>query len=105
MAVKSANIMARVEPEVKERAEEIMDKLGIPASIVINMLYKQIIYTGGIPFSLTLPKSTPAKEELSKEAFDAMMQTGYEQALRGEGKPARMFASELQREIAGDENI
>ena len=105
MAVKSANIMARVEPDVKERAEEIMDKLGVPASIVINMLYKQIIYTGGIPFNLTLPKSMPIKEELSKAEFDAMMQTGYDQALRGEGKPARQVVSELRKEIASARNV
>lgn len=38
MATKSANVLARVEPEVKEQAESILSKLGIPASVVINML-------------------------------------------------------------------
>ena len=52
MATKSANVLARVEPEVKEQAESIMSKLGVPASVVINMLYKQIIMTKSIPFSL-----------------------------------------------------
>lgn len=33
MATKSANILARVEPEVKEQAEEILSKLGIPVSV------------------------------------------------------------------------
>ena len=42
MAAKTANVMARVEPSVKEQAEEIMDMLGIPVSVVINTLYKQI---------------------------------------------------------------
>lgn len=43
MASKTANILACVEPEVKEEAESIMNQLSIPASVVINMLYKQII--------------------------------------------------------------
>ncbi|WP_194611719.1 type II toxin-antitoxin system RelB/DinJ family antitoxin [Clostridium vitabionis] len=30
-------------------------KLGIPVSVVINSLYRQIIYRHGIPFSLTVP--------------------------------------------------
>ena len=30
MAAKTANVMARVEPSVKEQAEEIMEMLGIP---------------------------------------------------------------------------
>ena len=41
MATKTANVLARVEPEVKEEAESILNQLGIPASVVINMLYKQ----------------------------------------------------------------
>ena len=50
MATKTANVLARVEPEVKQQAEEIMSHLGIPVSVVINMLYKQIIMKKVIPF-------------------------------------------------------
>ena len=50
MSVKTANVIARVEPEIKVQAEEILNKLGIPVSVVINALYHQIIYTNGIPF-------------------------------------------------------
>ena len=39
MAVKSANVVARVEPEIKEKAEAILEALGIPASTAINMFY------------------------------------------------------------------
>ena len=45
MATKTANVVARVAPDVKDQAEAIMDQLGIPASVVINSLYKQIIMT------------------------------------------------------------
>ena len=55
LATRTANVMARVEPDVKEQAEDILDRLGVPASVVINALYKQIIYRNGIPFSLVLP--------------------------------------------------
>jgi len=34
MDTKSANVLARVEAEVKEQAESIMSKLGLPASAV-----------------------------------------------------------------------
>lgn len=57
MATKSADILAYVEPEVKEQAEKILSELGISASVVINMLYKQIIMTKSIPFSVALPKA------------------------------------------------
>ncbi len=41
MATKSANLYARIEPDVKEQAEGILAALGIPASNAINMFYKQ----------------------------------------------------------------
>ena len=34
---KSANLYARIEPEVKEQAEAILSALGIPASNAITM--------------------------------------------------------------------
>lgn len=47
---KSANLYARIEPEVKEQAEAILNALGIPASNAITIFYKQIIIHNGLPF-------------------------------------------------------
>ena len=55
MAKKTATVLARVDPELKEEAEEILDRLGIPTSLLINMLYKQIVMTKSIPFGLSIP--------------------------------------------------
>ncbi|MFR5598617.1 MAG: type II toxin-antitoxin system RelB/DinJ family antitoxin, partial [Holdemania filiformis] len=55
MAAKSANLYARIEPEVKEQAESILSALGIPASNAINMFYKQIILHRGLPFEVKIP--------------------------------------------------
>ena len=85
MAAKTANVLARVEPDVKEQAEAIMAKLGVPASTVINMLYKQIIMTRSIPFSLSIPSAPIARDEMDSAAFDAMMEAGLAQARAGQG--------------------
>lgn len=85
MAVKSANVMARVEPEIKEQAEAVMERLGLPVSVVINTLYRQIIMNNGIPFSLTIPRHIHSRDEMTKESFDAMMMKGLDQAKSGEG--------------------
>ena len=69
MATKSANVLARVEPEVKEQAEAILSKLGIPASVAINALYKQIIITKSIPFSLSLPKEPVNLDAMTTPEF------------------------------------
>ena len=52
---RTANLYARIEPEVKEQAETILSALGIPVSNAINMFYKQIILQRGIPFDVKLP--------------------------------------------------
>ena len=78
MAAKSANLYARIEPDVKEQAESILSALGIPASNAINMFYKQIILQKGLPFEVKLPASKPvAMGALSKEELDAEIEKGY----------------------------
>ncbi len=99
MASKTANVLARVEPGVKEQAEAIMEKLGIPASVVINMLYKQIIMTKGIPFSLSVPTALKARDEMDSAAFNAMMQRGLNEAKSDSSRPVADVFSELRREI------
>ena len=84
MTTKSANVTARVQPEIKRQAEAVLDRLGLPVSVLIDTLYRQIIMTGGVPYSLTVPK-LPARDGLTDEQFDRMMETGYKQAKAGEG--------------------
>ena len=59
MATKTANLYARIEPETKYVAESILDTLGIPASVAINLFYKQIILRNGLPFEVQIPTKAP----------------------------------------------
>ncbi|MCD7763090.1 MAG: type II toxin-antitoxin system RelB/DinJ family antitoxin [Lachnospiraceae bacterium] len=99
MAVKSANVTARVEPEVKSEAEAIISELGLSVSTVINSLYKQIILRRGIPYTLTLSVEPKPVSEMSKAEYDLMMKTGLEQAKNGESLDADEVFDELLREI------
>ena len=99
MATKTANVMARVAPDVKAQAESIMDQLGIPASVVINSLYKQIIMTKSIPFSLSIPREPLAIDEMDEQTFNTMMEKGYQQALNGETKPIKEAFSEIREKL------
>lgn len=99
MATKSANVLARVEPEIKEKAESIMSQLGLPASVVINALYKQIIMTKSIPFSLSLPKEPTTMDSLTTEEFNSIMEKGLSQAKADQSRPAADVFADLRREI------
>ncbi len=79
MATKSANVTARIQPEIKRQAEAVLDRIGLPVSVLIDTLYRQIIMTGGVPYSLTVPK-LPTRDSLTDEQFNAMMEKGCNQA-------------------------
>lgn len=52
---KTAMTHARLTPEIKEKAEDILKELGISISAAYEMFYRQIIAHQGIPFDLHLP--------------------------------------------------
>jgi DNA-damage-inducible protein J len=54
---KSAMVRARVEPYLKERAEAMLDKMGLSATTAITLFYSQIIQRRGLPFEVRLPKA------------------------------------------------
>lgn len=99
MAAKTANVLARVEPDVKEKAEAIMSQLGVPASVVINMLYKQIIMTKSIPFTLAISPVPTARDQMDTAAFNEMMKNGLEQAKSDCSRSAEDVFSELKNRI------
>ena len=99
MATKTANVMARVEPSVKEQAEAIMEMLGIPASVVINTLYKQIIMTRSIPFSLAVPAVPVARDEMDEAVFNAMMARPMNEAKADKSRAASDVFADLRREM------
>ena len=99
MATKSANVIARVEPSVKERAENIMNDLGLPVSVVINALYHQIIYSNGIPFSMTLPKRIPSIENMTEDELNYMLNSSLKEANEGKGLPIEEAFDSIRNDI------
>lgn len=96
LMAKTANLYARIEPEVKEKAENIIAALGIPDSNAINMFYKQIILQRGLPFELKLP--LPDLAELSAQQLDEELAKGYADVEAGRVKPAAQAFAELRRD-------
>lgn len=56
---KTANLYVRIDPDVKEQAEYILNSLGLPPSSAITMFYKQIIQHQGLPFEAKLSYRKP----------------------------------------------
>ena len=74
---KSANLNIRMKPEIKDKAENILNSLGIPPSNAIDMFYRQIILNKGLPFEVKLPDINPLDiSELSKEDLNKILKEG-----------------------------
>ena len=99
MAAKTANVTARIQPNIKEQAEAILERLGIPVSVFIDMTYRQVISANGIPFSLDIPDKLITRDTLTKTEFDTMMQNGLSQAKRDDSVSVEEAFSQLKKEI------
>ena len=62
---KTEFIRARVEPELKYQAEEILSKLGLSPTDAITLFYVQVTLHGGLPFEVRIPNT---------ETMDALRQ-------------------------------
>ena len=102
MAAKSANLYARIEPDVKEQAESILSALGIPASNAINMFYKQIILNRGLPFEVKIPTAKPINvAELAEVELNAELEQGYADMVAGRIKTAGQTFADIRKDYAG----
>ena len=54
---KSAMVRARVEPRLKERAEAMLDAMGLSATTAITLFYRQIIQRRALPFEVRVPNA------------------------------------------------
>ena len=97
---RTSNIFARVEPDVKEKAEEVLNQLGIPMSNAVSMFLRQIVMHRGIPFEMKLPPRAPIEyASLSKEQFDAEIRKGIDDIKSGRVHTAVSVEEELRRDF------
>ena len=96
---KTANLYARIEPDVKEQAESILAALGIPASSAINMFYKQIILQRGLPFEVKMPAVRPLDASVLTDAqMDAELEKGYADMQAGRTKSVKSAFADIRKD-------
>ncbi len=65
---KTATVRARLEPELKNHAEEVFQRLGLNPTQAITIFYRQVEMRGGLPFDVAIPTATTRR---TFEATDA----------------------------------
>lgn len=68
MPEKSDVVRARIQPALKDEAEEIFSSLGLTHSQAILMFYRQVTLSRGLPFDVRVPNA--ATRQALAEAED-----------------------------------
>ena len=84
----TATVYARIEPQLKDDVDKILNNLGVTPSSLIQMLYSQIKLTNSIPFEIKMPKKTIFIDELTKDEFDLELLKGINDIEKGNVKTA-----------------
>lgn len=61
---KTSTVHARIEPDLKDRAEQVFQDLGLTPSQAITLFYRQVELRQGLPFDIVIPTAT------TKRTFD-----------------------------------
>lgn len=65
---KTATIRARVQPELKNKAEYVFRKLGLSTTQAITLFYKQVELRGGLPFEVAIPNKNTRRTFTNTDA-------------------------------------
>lgn len=55
---KTSSIRARIEPDLKFKAETIFRRIGLTTTQAITLFYKQVELRKGLPFDIAIPNET-----------------------------------------------
>ena len=77
---KTDTIRARVSPELKHDAEEVLEAVGLSTSQAISLFFKQLVYHRGLPFDVRVPNKET--EEAIRQAQSGTGLTRYDNTSR-----------------------
>ena len=96
---KTTSIFARVDPEIKEQAEMVLNKLGIPMSSAVNIFLRQVVMQNGLPFDVKITHNKPfAFEDLATEELNNEIEKGFNDLRAGRVVSADKVAERITKE-------
>ena len=55
---KTSTVRARIEPDLKNRAEQVFRDLGLTTTQAITLFFRQVELRKGLPFDIVIPNET-----------------------------------------------
>ncbi|MCL2152299.1 MAG: type II toxin-antitoxin system RelB/DinJ family antitoxin [Oscillospiraceae bacterium] len=84
----STNLNVRVDEDLKRKAENIFNELGMNLSTAMNLFLRSAVRYGGIPFELRIPVEPHSMLEMNEAEFNAKIDRSFSDAASGKGRPA-----------------
>lgn len=101
MPAVSTNI--KIDPDVKEQAQNLFERLGMNLSTAVNIFLRQAIREQAIPFRITDAKPTitlpPTRYDMSDKEFNAMMERGFYDIEQGKTSTLHETFDDLRKGI------
>jgi len=94
--MKDTSISIRLDSRLKEQTDKILAQFGLNMTVVVNMLFHQIVREQAIPLSLSLKSQYNTIEELNNAKADRI--AGYI------GRSANSVAEDMERIISEAEH-
>ena len=97
---KTSNIYVRVEPNIKEQAEIVLEQLGIPMSNAVSIFLRQVVMQNGLPFEVKIHGSRPiAIADMSEAQFNMEMSKAQNDFEKGKTYSLEEVENELKKEL------
>lgn len=93
--MKSASVNVRINENIKQHAESILEDLGISRAVAIDLFYRQIILHNGLPFDLKLNTPPLSTSDFSPSELEDILSRGVEETNNGNGRSAKEFFATL----------
>lgn len=93
--MKSASVNVRINENIKQHAEAILEDLGISRAVAIDLFYRQIILHNGLPFDLKLNTPPLSTSDFSPSELEDILSRGVEETNNGHGRSAKEFFATL----------
>ena len=89
---KDTSISVRMDSELKENAESVIEQFGLNMTIVVNMLFRQIVREQAIPLSMSLNPQVNILDNLAMAKAD--------RAAGFKGRSLESVISDMERIVA-----
>lgn len=93
--MKSASVNVRINENIKQHAESILEDLGLSRAVAIDLFYRQIILHKGLPFDLKLNTPPLSTSDFTPSELEDILSRGVEESNNGNGRSAKEFFATL----------